>query len=315
MSRSISTRGWQPVAPAGVPIGSTYEEMLDQDPGWALSEGGRFFDEKGRVHEALRKIAGRLDGLNVPYAVAGGLALFGHGYRRFTEDIDILVTRDALKVIHKNLDGVGYLTPFKDSKNLRDSDLKVRIKFLISGQYPGDGAVKPITFPDPATARVEIDRIPYLNLNTLIELKLASGMTESARYKDLGDVQELIKILNLPMDLAAEIHPYVADLYIKLWKGAHRQYLEVWRGERLTDAVGTIGAMIAALRSEADRLESMQGDGVTLDTSRSNAEGRAYLVTTDPSTASEYDMHEESEFWDDAGADLDREHHDEGQPS
>ena len=47
----------------------------------------------------------------IPYCVAGGMALFQHGYRRFTEDVDILVTREGLREIHAGLDGLGYLPP------------------------------------------------------------------------------------------------------------------------------------------------------------------------------------------------------------
>ena len=55
-----------------------------------MSEGSIFFEGKGAVQEALRKITNRLNDLQVPYAVAGGMALFQHGVRRFTEDVDIL---------------------------------------------------------------------------------------------------------------------------------------------------------------------------------------------------------------------------------
>ena len=66
-----------------------------------------FFEEKGGLHLTLRRIARRFDELNIPYAVAGGMALFFHGLRRFTEDIDILVTRDGLDQLHHALEGLG----------------------------------------------------------------------------------------------------------------------------------------------------------------------------------------------------------------
>src|SRR4051794_3331827 len=79
--------------PAVVPI---YERHLDRDLRWALSEGSRHFEERSAVFGALYKIARRLNDLGIPYAVVGGMALFRHGLRRFTEDVDILVTRDDL---------------------------------------------------------------------------------------------------------------------------------------------------------------------------------------------------------------------------
>ena len=114
-----------------------------------MSEGSRHFEEKSAVFDALRKITNRLDGIGVPYAVVGGLALFHHGLRRFTEAVDILVTKDDLKGIHNELEGRGYLPPYAKSKHLRDTEFGVRIEFLTTGEYPGDGKEKPIPFPDP----------------------------------------------------------------------------------------------------------------------------------------------------------------------
>ncbi len=126
-----------------------YETRLDRDPRWALSEGSRHFDEKNAVFAALHKITKKLNDLGIPYAVVGGIALFRHGLRRFTEDVDILVTKDDLKRIHSSLDGLGYLPPHRNSKHLRDTDLGVRIEFLTTGEFPGDGKQKPVAFPDP----------------------------------------------------------------------------------------------------------------------------------------------------------------------
>jgi hypothetical protein len=105
------------------------------------------------------------------------MALDAHGFRRLTVDVDILVTRDGLRTIHEKLEGLGFVPPFEGSKNLRDTEHGVRIEFLLAGGYPGDGKPKPVAFPDPAKVGVEIDGIRYLRLSSLIELKLASGMT------------------------------------------------------------------------------------------------------------------------------------------
>ena len=151
-----------------VGVGNTefipYEKRLDQNSRWALSEGSIFFEDKGAVQQAMRRIAKRLDELGVPYAIVGGMALFQHGFRRFTEDVDILVTRDGLKTIHDNLDGRGYLPPFTGSKHLRDTELGVKIEFLVSGGYPGDGKLKPVAFPDPETVSEIIDGRNYIRL-------------------------------------------------------------------------------------------------------------------------------------------------------
>ncbi len=100
-----------------------------------------------------------------------------HGYERTTIDVDILITAQGLEAAHHSLDGRGYLPVFPGSKSLRDTETGVRIEFLVSGGYPGDGKPKPVTFPDPSRTSVEIDGIRYANLPALIKMKLASGMT------------------------------------------------------------------------------------------------------------------------------------------
>jgi Nucleotidyl transferase AbiEii toxin, Type IV TA system len=195
----------------------TYEQLLDRDRKWALREGSMHFEKESAVHKALVKITQRLDALGIAYAVAGGMALFFHGYRRFTEDIDILVSREALRELHRALEGLGDVPPFAGSKNLRDAELGVRIEFLVAGDFPGDGKPKPVVFPEPEAVATQIDGVACLRLTTLIELKLASGMTNPLRLKDVVDVQELIQVLRLPADLADRLNPFVRDKYVELW--------------------------------------------------------------------------------------------------
>lgn len=204
-----------------------YEKRLDSNMNWALREGGMFFQGESEVQKSLRRITGRLNDLGIDYAVVGGMALFLHGFRRFTEDVDILVTRDGLQRLHEALEGSGYRPPFPNSKNLRDTENGVRIEFLVAGEYPGDGKVKPVAFPEPGRVAVEQEGVRLLNVAALIELKLASGMTGLDRLKDLADVQEVIKMLALPETLADQLDPYVQERYKELWQG-----VEVARTQR-----------------------------------------------------------------------------------
>jgi hypothetical protein len=213
----------QTAIPAVTPPGEaapTFEKLLTRDGNWAMGEGSLFFEDRGRVQESLRRIANRLTELNIPYAVCGGMALFYHGYRRFTEDVDILVTAESLQAIHQQLSGRGYLEPFANSKHLRDTESKVKIEFLISGGFPGDGKPKSIAFPDPQNVAVKIDGIRFVNLPTLIDLKLASGISSPGRIKDLADVQELIKTLSLPSNYAEQLNAYCRDKFTELWTSA-----------------------------------------------------------------------------------------------
>lgn len=194
----------------------TYEQQLNQNRSWALLEGSMHFEKESAVHKSLNKIAHRLDELRIPYAVVGGMALFLHGFRRFTEDVDLLVTRESLATIHRELEGLGYMPPFEGSKQLRDTETGVRIEFLVTGDFPGDGKPKPVAFPDPADVAVEVDGVRCLQLPRLMELKLASG-TAPGRLKDLGDVQAMIGSLQLTAEFADQLDSYVRELYRKLW--------------------------------------------------------------------------------------------------
>ena len=276
----------------------TYEQRLAHDPRWALSEGSRHFEEKSAVFDALRKFTNRLNELGIPYAVVDGLALFQHGLRRFTEDVDILVTKDDLRKIHNELEGLGYLPPYANSKHLRDTELGVRIEFLTTGEYPGDGKEKPVSFPDPTAVRFNSGGVYYANLPTLVELKLASGMTNVGRMKDLSDVLELIKILNLPASFAEQLNSYVRTKYLELWNQAKKRYETLWRNKWLTSEAKTIDDMIDSLRAAADHLDEMRKSGITLEDDGGVGDDYATLVTTDPEVAKKFGMEEEREYLD-----------------
>lgn len=194
----------------------TYEQKLNANIDWALREGSMHFENESAVHQTLRRITRRLDEIGVPYALAGGMAMFFHGYRRFTEDVDLLVTPEGLAELHRRLEGLGYVPPFAGSKQLRDVESGVRVEFLVTGGFPGDGKPKPVSFPDPTTCRVEIDGVQCLTIAKLIELKLASGISGVGRRKDLGDVQELIRTLGLSDELAGQLDPMVQSTYRQL---------------------------------------------------------------------------------------------------
>lgn len=275
-----------------------YEDRMGADLRWALTKSSKFFEGQGAVQETLRKITKRLSELGIAHAVVGGMALFSHGLRRYTEDVDILVTAEGLKELHDRLEGLGYPPPFSRSKNLRDTETGVKIEFSITGGFPGDGLPKPVAFPDPAGVAVEKDGIAYVDLPTLMNLKIASGMTNPERMKDLADALELIKILNLASDFADQLNPYVRDKFLELWRFARpkaKRYIAVWPSS--VPDVKTIEEFIAVTDHDAAKLQSMRADGVMIDPTHT-AINEVYLVTADPDVARKYDMHDESEYLD-----------------
>jgi hypothetical protein len=195
-----------------------FEELMARGGSAAIAQAAGFFMGQDPVHLALQNITARLKEIGVPHAIAGGMAVVAHGYARTTEDVDVLVTAADLQIIHQKLEGLGYVPLFPGGRDLRDTQTGVRVEFIVTGQFPGDGKPKPVAFPDPQPAATILDDVAYLRLPVLIELKLASGMTHPGRLKDLSDVQEIIRRRRLPREFAEQLNPYVRGKYDELWQ-------------------------------------------------------------------------------------------------
>lgn len=183
-------------------------------------EAARFFMNRSNVHLALERLVDRLTRLEIPYAIVGALSLNAYGYQRTTSDVDVLLRREGLESFKEACLGRGYLEKFPGSKGVRDTEQNVKIDVVLTGEYPGDGKPKPVAFPDPAREAVRGARFALLPLPTLIELKVASGMTAPHRLRDLADVIELIRVNSLEEDFAAALNPYVQEKYRELWRAA-----------------------------------------------------------------------------------------------
>lgn len=188
-----------------------------------FEEGLRYFMGEGELNKTVAQLGRDLDRHGIEYAVIGAVALTAHGYPRFTADVDIILTKEGLQVFHRELVGLGYRPAFEGArKKLRSTLNGVAIEFIMEGEYPGDGKPKPVSFPRPSMASVEIEGVRVITLEKLIELKLASGMTAPDRLKDLADVQELIKLRSLSDEFADQLNPYVRDKYLELLNAVKR---------------------------------------------------------------------------------------------
>lgn len=184
-----------------------------------LRAAEEFFLKKAPVQSTLERLARRLDQEGIPYAIIGGMALNVHGYVRVTRDVDVLLTGAGLEEFGRRCVGRGYVAAFAGArKRFFDAESRVAIEIITTGEYPGDGKPKPVAFPDPATASVEIEGIRVVPLAKLIELKLASGLSAGHRLRDLADVQDLVVALELPLDLGDSLDGSVRDEYRRLWQ-------------------------------------------------------------------------------------------------
>lgn len=294
-SSEIADTGFVPVAEPVVP----YEQQLKANLRWAMSDASLFFEGKGNVQETLLRVTKKLNENGIAYAVAGGMALFAHGFHRFTEDVDILVTREGLDRLHQALDGLGYVRPYEKSKNLRDVRSGVRIEFLIAGDYPGDGKPKPVSFPLPdEVAELHSDGVKYISLPAFVTLKLASGMTNRDRAKDLVDVEQLIKELPLARDFAEKLHPFVRERYLAIWDACRissARLLKIWKLPPGGPPPTSLDDVLQRTDRDRTLLTEMRASGVELDVEASSAT-EAVLFTHDLVIAAKYDMREEGKL-------------------
>ena len=183
-----------------------------------FEEGLRYFMGEGELNKTVARLGRDLEQHGIEYAIIGAVALTAHGYLRFTADVDLILTREGLEVFHRELVGLGYRPAFEGARKKFLSTLNnVAIEIITEGEYPGDGKPKPVSFPRPPAASVDIKGVRVVTLEKLIELKLASGMTAPDRLKDLADVQEVIKAKHLAEDFADKLNPYVREKYLELW--------------------------------------------------------------------------------------------------
>lgn len=174
------------------------------------------------VHAALARVTQKLEELQIPYAICGGMAVNAHGLRRATEDVDLVLTPEGLAKFKANALGPGWLEKFPGSRGVRDVQNRVRIDFLLTGGIPGSGTPHGVVFPDPAAVAIEQAGKKYVSLATLIEMKLASGLSAPDRPRDFDDVIRLIQANRLGEHFGDPLHPYVQPKYRELWGYAQK---------------------------------------------------------------------------------------------
>jgi hypothetical protein len=179
---------------------------------------GRFFMGMADAQKALYKLTAILEAEGLPYAIIGAFALNEYGHRRVTVDVDLVMRDEDLVTFKGRHLGKGYVERVAGTGKLLDTEHSVNVDVLSTGRFPGDDKPKPIAFPDPATTAVRGERFALLPMARYVELKLASGMVAAHRGKDLVDVQELVRSAALPAEFADELHPWVRERFLELWR-------------------------------------------------------------------------------------------------
>lgn len=183
-----------------------------------LREADRYFMGRGSVREAAARIGQRLADQGLDYAIAGALACAAHGYERLTTDVEVLLTPESLRQFKEAWLGRGYVEIVPRLKAVRDTEQDVKVDFLLTGDYRGDGKPKPVAFPSPGPVAEQHGTLRVVSLPVLLELKIASGMSAPHRMRDLDDAMRLIKANGLDRDYAARLDPWVRQKFAELWE-------------------------------------------------------------------------------------------------
>ncbi len=161
-----------------------------------LAQRGKMFtpqDLPGRFGRVIGAIDHLLDVLQCPAVLAGGWAVWHHGFfGRMTQDVDIVLPRARIDDFTRaaSVSGFQVLTQAEGRwPKLLHKETDIKVDILPEGARPGTPtAPAPTTIPHPDLLGAGSTRLNYIRLPALIELKLAAG-----RVRDESDVTELMR--------------------------------------------------------------------------------------------------------------------------
>ncbi|MFA5025430.1 MAG: hypothetical protein WC503_02925 [Candidatus Shapirobacteria bacterium] len=157
----------------------------------------------------LKDIIKDLEDYEIDYAVIGGISLKVHNFERYTEDINLLVSKEGFKKIQENLIGNRYTLKPGSSKNLYYHGLvKINIDILVEGTKEGS-----FTLPHPKNIRQKFFGVWYIDLKNLIIFKLNANRTQ-----DLADVSRLILANSLNEKYAKKLPLNIRTKFLELFK-------------------------------------------------------------------------------------------------
>jgi len=150
-------------------------------------------DLPGRFGRVVHAVDRMLSALNCEGLLAGGWAVWRHGYiGRVTQDLDIVLPAGRIEEFLRVAAVSGFdVIPVKEGiwPKVRHRDTGIQVDILPEGGRPGTQAhLAPTLIAHPTHMGARPGGLQYLPLASLIELKLAAG-----RARDESDVVELLR--------------------------------------------------------------------------------------------------------------------------
>jgi hypothetical protein len=146
-------------------------------------------DRDAPVLATARDVSRLLREQAIDGAVIGGVAVFLHGHRRLTVDVDVLVS-DTSRAAAALLDA-GFVFDASQREFRRDA-----------------AVVHLVPQSDSGLDRIsveEIDGVRSLPLHDLVAMKLRTGLAKVTRAQDLADVIALIRVRELGSEYARQL--------------------------------------------------------------------------------------------------------------
>jgi len=156
----------------------------------------------------IEYIARDLDENGIDYCIIGGMSLGIHNFKRYTSDIDILLSKTGFKKLKETFIGRGYSYRPGSEKNLYyhvHTGTKIPIDILVEGDNNG------IIMPHPKSVRQKLSGIWWITLPNLINFKLTAG-----RSQDINDVIRLIMANELTEEYSEQLRVDVRESFLKL---------------------------------------------------------------------------------------------------
>lgn len=155
-----------------------------------------------RLGKQVEEVVSVLNGMGVPFALIGGLALALHKVIRATQDVDFLVDVENAEEIDKALTKLGYHCLYRSAEagNYLRGDERVDLLY----------ASRPIARRLLATAagrKTAFGELRVIGAEGLIGFKLQGWINDPRRTQDLEDIRALLRTHRATLDMT-EVREY-----------------------------------------------------------------------------------------------------------
>jgi hypothetical protein len=167
-------------------------------------------DLPGRYGRVVKAVDHLLDILQCPSVVAGGWAVWRHGFvGRVTQDLDIVLPADRIDEFVRlaAVSGFEWLPrPAGRWPKARHKDTDITLDVLPEDGRPGTAdKLAPTAIRHPLAMGGVGASLVYVNLPALIELKLAAGR--------VGDEHDVVELIRANPEQVSEIRRHLAEIH------------------------------------------------------------------------------------------------------